>query len=125
MPHVLGGVLQLHGLPGFEFALQSKSLGTGLQVVARDISMATVGQWENAVQHALRPLDDCTPAYWVVGASSLLTAIFRNSVRAVQRIVQTAPPRVGSVERIARIVHGDGLTAVPPGARFPDPRGLC
>ena len=68
-------------------------------VVRGDVRVGTVDQRQSLVQEVTTPCDNAVTADLVVARGVLLrTAIFRNSVGAVQRVVKRAPACVRSVD---------------------------
>ena len=55
------------------------------------------------VQEAPRPGDHALAALGIVAFARRRLAVPRNSVRAIKRVVERAPSRIGGIERIARV----------------------
>ena len=51
--------------------------------------------------------DDLLAAHRVIGTTALSAAVLGNHVKAVEGVIETAPARVGGIERVARIAHRD------------------
>ena len=58
------------------------------------------------VEKFSRPGDDLGAAHGIVAAGPGRAAILGNRIRAVQRIVERAPARIGGVQRVARVHDG-------------------
>ena len=68
--------------------------------------MATGGERCRRIEEVPRPCDHFGAARRVVAAGLLGTTLFGDRIGTVQRIVETAPARIGGVQGVARIHHG-------------------
>ena len=75
----------------------------GLDGVLGDVLVGTGLQRYNAIQELATPLDDLVTANLVVTGALLLAVLFRDSVGAVQSVVQGTPAGVRRVQREAGV----------------------
>ncbi len=94
-----GGVLQA----GLGAVLQGDDERAVLHRIAGRIGMRALRQRRVLVEKLARPGDHLRAARGIVAGLGVFTAGQR--VRAVERVVERAPARVGGVERIARVHH--------------------
>ena len=85
-------------------------LGRHFECAVRNLQAGRIGpfgavQRRGFVEEALRPGDDLLTALRIVALALLRAVALGDRVGAVERVVERAPARVGSVERIARIHH--------------------
>jgi hypothetical protein len=64
------------------------------------------GQRRGLVQEVAGEGDDLGAAHRVVALALLGAAFFADGVRAVQRVIQAAPARVGGVQGVAGVQNG-------------------
>ena len=76
------------------------------QPIFLDVPVAALRPGENLVQETLGPADDGRAAHGIVGGVLRAAFGFRDDVRAVERVVETAPTRIGGIERVAGVVYG-------------------
>ena len=76
-----------------------------LDRVAARIGMRTGCERHGLIEKTPRPGNDELAARRIVALRGRCMRVARNSVGAVERIVERAPARVGGIERIARIAH--------------------
>ena len=62
-------------------------------------------EWHSLVEKTVAIVDHSLAAHWVVGTANCRTIGFGQYVRTVQCVVQRAPSRVRSVERVTGVVH--------------------
>ena len=85
---------------GFAAILQRDFQGAAFNAVARGIGVRALGERHGAIQHAARIGNHLGAAFRVI---TLAGSRAGNGIRAIQRIIQAAPTRIGSIQRIARI----------------------
>ena len=67
--------------------------------------MAAGRERRRVIQKVARVLNDFRAAHRVVFVGALAAFHFGDDVAAVERVIQTLPPRVRRVQRVARVVH--------------------
>ena len=97
----LGGI----GESGFRPARQRHHKGAIVDGVARRLRVAAAGERRRLIEHGARLGDDDGAAGGIVALAARGFARLGNGVRAVERVIETAPAGVGGVQRVARVRH--------------------
>ena len=79
--------------------------GAVLDAVGGDVGVRAGGERRRFVQEGAGPGDDLFSAHRVVAAGPGCAAVLRDRVRAVERVVEAAPARIGGIERITGVRH--------------------
>ena len=82
--------------------LQRHFQGAAFNAVARGIAMRSLCERHGAIQYTARIGYHLRTAFRVITLAGSRT---RNGIRAIKRIIQAAPARIGGIQRVARIGH--------------------
>ena len=83
--------------------LQRDRKAAGIDLIACRIAMGADGERRRLIQNLSGLRDDAGATVRVIARTTRRTAIFRDDVSPVERIVQTAPARIRSIQRIPRV----------------------
>ena len=85
---------------GFVAILQRHFQSAAFNPIPRGIGVRALGQRHGAIQHAARIGNDFRTPFRVIALAGSRAG---DGIRAVKRIIQAAPTRIGSVQRVTRI----------------------
>ena len=88
---------------GFAAILQRHFQSAAFNAVARSIGVRSLGERHGAIQHAARIGNYLGTPFRVI---ALARSRAGDGIRAIERIIQAAPARIGRIQRITRIGHG-------------------
>src|ERR1019366_8888156 len=100
--HPRARILQRTGAALLETNLES----AGRNTVGDRIAVTAILQWKVLVQEAAYKANDLCAAPRVEAGAAACAIVVRQRIRPIESVVQTAPPGIGRVQGVARIVDG-------------------